>query len=103
MRLKEDSSNWKASNIIRKVKQPPSVPIKRSRKDTKRWCKGKAGVEHEYEMRVPPNDSTAIRGFRRVPICINCSRQDYRGVEYWCRPHNTWDRHLFWGEHTHEA
>lgn len=51
MRLKEDSSNWKASNVLRKVTEiPEEVPRRMKKKDTNKWCKGKVGVKHKYEL-----------------------------------------------------
>lgn len=49
MRLKEDRSNWRASNIIRKVQLIPDEPVRiHHRKNTKKWCRGKVGVEHQW-------------------------------------------------------
>lgn len=48
------------------VKDPPAAPRHRSRKDTKRWCRGKVGVEHRYEwVRDERRDyAHALRGER---------------------------------------
>lgn len=50
MRLKESRDNWKASNIIRKVRQLPEVRPHRSKKNTRKWCKGKVGVLHDVYL-----------------------------------------------------
>lgn len=53
MRLKEDTSDWNASSVIRRdakhggaVKERP----RRSHKDTVRWCRGVVGRNHEYDF-----------------------------------------------------
>lgn len=50
MRLKENNDNWRASNVVRKQAEAPQQPHYKSKKDTKRWCKGKVGVKHEYDL-----------------------------------------------------
>lgn len=50
MRLKESKDNWKASNILRKLAVSPESPKARSRKNTRKWCKGKKGVEHDVYL-----------------------------------------------------
>ena len=51
--LSENSDSWAASGIIRRdfraAKDAPEVPgaRNRGRKNTKRWCKGKVGREHD--------------------------------------------------------
>lgn len=49
MRLKEDKSNWKASNIIRKTRLwlDEAKHIGR-RKNTRKWCRGKVGIAHQF-------------------------------------------------------
>lgn len=82
MRLKEDTTSWKAQGLKIKLKLIPAAPKHHAKKNTRKWCKGKVGVEHDYELQIPPNESKTIAGFRMVPICKNCGRQDYRGVLY---------------------
>lgn len=50
MRLKEDKTNWNASNIIRKLAVAPDRPRVHSRKNTAKWCRGVIGREHDYDM-----------------------------------------------------
>lgn len=60
MRLKEERSNWHASAVERKNfrrgAQTDRIRRPRSKKDTKKWCKGKVGVLHNPQ----------ITGFKRV-------------------------------------
>ncbi len=105
MRLKEDTSSWAASGVIKRdFRHDPSLVADKphsSKKDTKRWCKGKVGVEHEWENIIPPNDSLA---FRKFDICKNCGRQSYANIKYYCRTHDTWDKHVYWNKnHTHQT
>lgn len=52
MRLKEDTSSWHSSSIIKRdyrhdrSKPEDFVPKGKSKKDTNKWCRGKKGVEH---------------------------------------------------------
>lgn len=51
MRLKEDKSSWKSTGIIKRDNRHDHSDsfskTKSKKKDTKRWCRGKVGVEHE--------------------------------------------------------
>jgi hypothetical protein len=106
MRLKEDKSSWAANGIIKRdFRNDPSQlntgMRRKSKKDTKRWCKGHVGVEHVWENITPPNDRLA---WRKMDICKNCGRQSYTNVKYYCRTHDTWDKHIHWNEnHTHQS
>lgn len=57
MRLSCDKDSWRAGGVIcrdaRHDKSQPSRPGRASKKkkDTKRWCRGKAGVEHRPRWR----------------------------------------------------
>lgn len=82
MRLKEDASSYKAMGLKKKLEEIPAVFKHKNKKDTKKWCKGKVGVEHNYELQVPKNE--ILGGWRLIPICNNCGKQDYHGVYYWC-------------------
>lgn len=50
MRLKEDNSNYKASNVKRKLVQTPEASRHKSKKNTRRWCKGKVGTPHDFDI-----------------------------------------------------
>lgn len=105
MRLKEDSNNYNAESVRNKeYRHSPledTVVSKKSKKDTKRWCKGIEGREHEWEMTIPKNDARFKRLFWRLNICKNCGKQDYRSTEYWCEEHKVWDKRYYFGEHKH--
>ena len=57
------------------------APTDRSgaKKDRKRWCKGKAGREHDYQVQVRPN----VWG-------------DLERIGERCQPHNWSDRYDWW-------
>lgn len=73
-------------------KQEPARRKSTSRKDRKRWCKGKPGREHDYQVQVRPNDWgmrrddpcrettwTVIPDWwicKHAAICQNCGRQE---------------------------
>lgn len=50
MRLSRDSSSWRAQGLARKYKECPDSPVKATRKNTKKWCKGKVGVLHDLDL-----------------------------------------------------
>lgn len=105
MRLKEDSSSYKAESVKRKeFRHSPveeSVKKRISKKDTRKWCKGIEGREHKWEMRRPKNETIWRVPFRRLNVCKNCGKQDYRSVEYWCEEHQVWDKHIPWWDKNH--
>lgn len=72
----------------------------KNKKNTKLWCKGKVGVKHDYELQVPHNDSFP---FRMIPICLNCGKQDYINVYYWCRHHEEWENKPNWNHETEQC
>jgi hypothetical protein len=88
--LKEDRYSWKARGVIvrdaRHTHNGPNVmpgPMPTKRKDTKRWCRGKAGVEHKLVVVV-------LRRFTLIPSlvrhCSGCGKEfgSYSGV--WGKP-----------------
>lgn len=95
-RIKKDHSNWKTMGLWKrfqypKVEEESKKP--KSKKNTKKWCKGKVGVKHDYKLEIPQNDPESIRGFRKVPICTNCRRQDYNGVLYKNKKTGVYEKH----------
>lgn len=100
MRLKEDSSSYNAIGLKKKYSQVQDVRFK-SKKDTKKWCRGKVGTLHEYEHTVPRN---SIRlNWIKYDICKNCGRQETKNASYWCRHHKVWDKTIHWrDDHEHE-
>lgn len=79
---KEDRENYKQARLM---KDSPEVGKHRSKKDTKRWCKGKVGREHQLEW-VGKDD-----GFRVeiIKICVNCKKEFERDYKYtiWRKNH----------------
>lgn len=74
MRLKEDTSNYRASALLRKVKPLPDEPHFHKKKDTRRWCKGKVGVEHAFEL-IEHHKS---RWFSfKIYKCTNCGKKKH--------------------------
>lgn len=73
MRLKEDKDSWNASNIIRKTVEVPEEPKKKpARKNTRRWCKGKRGVEHQFEL----FDEYRVAGWGiKIESCTKCGKK----------------------------
>lgn len=84
MRLKDDASNWNASNVQRKLKEIPDLPALRSTKNTRRWCKGKVGRDHEYQI----TDFKVMEGgewtwhkrdlLNMKWACVNCRKQNWQ-------------------------
>lgn len=52
-RLKKDHSGYKTSGLWAKYKYPQvneGIRQPKPSKDTRRWCKGKVGLKHSYEL-----------------------------------------------------
>ncbi len=82
MRLKEEKSNWNASSIMKRDfrNSKDDIPQKhKSKKNTSKWCKGRAGVEHDWVNEVPYNNAFK---FMKMDICRNCRKQSYNNVKY---------------------
>lgn len=101
MRLKEESNNYHASALKRKLMQIPNVVKLKSKKDTKKWCKGKVGVEHDYHYEIPKNDLGG--GWRLIPVCDNCGKQDYHDVLYWCNTEEEYFNKWHWHDEKTKA
>ena len=75
MRLKEDTSSWHSNGIIhRDNRHDHSERFYKlhSKRDTKRWCRGKVGVEHEYHR--------YLRGWHYHYVearCVNCNKLSF--------------------------
>jgi hypothetical protein len=70
---------------------PEVLPAPRRRKDTRRWCRGKVGVEHVLEHREEGKGCTTIPFWshphgavstsetmvvcREVDVCVNCGKR----------------------------
>jgi hypothetical protein len=74
MRLKEDKSNWKASNILRKIALLPDEPRTHKKKSTRKWCKGVVGIKHDYQKATKP----FIPGYIiDISKCARCTKEKY--------------------------
>ena len=75
MRLKEDKSSWNSSGVMRKDERNTKIEFKqmrhKSKKNKKRWCRGKPGVEHDkvWVKKVRYNHD-----FWTL-LCKNCGRE----------------------------
>ena len=53
MKISRDDGSWHASGVLardaRHVKTEQQVAGHRAKKDTKRWCRGRVGKEHDLE------------------------------------------------------
>lgn len=52
-------------------KEPPEIPKHRSNKDTKKWCKGKIGVEHQLKCMV----FSDLLDKSRALVCTECGKR----------------------------
>lgn len=95
MRLRQQKYGYRAEGLLTKIKPLPEQPKFHSKKDTKKWCKGVVGREHDYEYQFPHGDSWE---WRLVPICVNCGKQDYRDTLFWCKTHEEWEEHPYFGD-----
>lgn len=81
MSKKKDEDSWRYGGIkrrdFRNAKDDPEVPRhKGTKKNTKKWCKGKRGVEH---IPVRRTKYYMLRGERkpmyRFTECVNCGKR----------------------------
>ena len=65
-------------------KQPPPIEEelaggKRRRKNTRRWCKGRKGVEHQFEDKA----IWMVEHFIcYVPACTKCGKRKWSGARF---------------------
>lgn len=81
MRLKEDSSSYKAIGLKAKLLPVPEQVVTHAKKNTKRWCKGKVGHEHEWGITKMRRFHAELSFFGDALwqdwACENCGKQDY--------------------------
>lgn len=104
MRLRKDASSYRATGLARKLKPMPDAPHYRSKKNTRKWCQGRVGQQHVWELRVPINSNRWSK--TKQNVCTKCGKQSYKNMLYWCRIHSVYydekDEAAFWNdEHTH--
>lgn len=98
MRVSSDANSWRADSAIRRdlrarrdtpeiPRGPKSVAGPRPRKDRRRWCGGRVGVEHRLEVaRTHLWPRNRFEGGRWVTVyetvhvyrCAGCGRYDWR-------------------------
>lgn len=84
MRIKKVSNNYRSSGIKhRDNRHDPTEPAleRRSKKSTRRWCKGKVGVEHDYqEATKPVFNGNDYRWVWQLKKCTRCGKQYHMGI-----------------------
>ena len=82
MSKKKDESSWGYGGIkrrdFRNSHDEPEVPRhKGAKKNTKKWCKGKEGVEHVPVERIKTftNSKGEVRVMYRYTECDKCSKR----------------------------
>jgi hypothetical protein len=84
-------SPWKASGAAvrdaRHTHNGPSVAAHRSSKNTKRWCRGKSGIEHKLVVSL--HDERGLP--RLVRHCSECGKEF--GTHY---AHSIWSKAPCW-------
>lgn len=73
-RLSEDDSSWKADGIKHRDNRhdhgSSEVSRKGKKKNTRKWCKGKVGREHEIEVVSWRRSSKYL-----IERCANCGKE----------------------------
>jgi len=76
MKISRDDSSWHASGVLvrdaRHTKTEQQVGGHRAKKDTKRWCRGKVGREHEGEWKHHDEVTHRRPGSRFTANCWIC-------------------------------
>lgn len=80
MRLKENRSNWNASAIIHRDNRhqlnDEEGRIINKKKDTRHWCKGRAGELHAYKTKKVTSLSWAYSGSVMIESrCTGCGKK----------------------------
>lgn len=75
-RVRKDKGSYRASGIFKKdFKEYPEKAKHSSKKDKKRWCKGRVGIVHVYTMHL----HSEMLGMKLVEfICDVCGRKVWR-------------------------
>lgn len=79
MRLKEDKTNYRANSVIHKNTRNAKDELKerprKAKKNTKKWCKGKVGVEHvPSEWRLMKRFGGLCGTTFREKVCMKCGK-----------------------------
>lgn len=75
-KLSGDDNSWKAEGLRAKNEdwEARERPPKPAKKNKKKWCKGKKGVEHKYE---PYEKSFGSRTKYGIMKCTKCHKEDW--------------------------
>lgn len=66
------------------VCSPTATSRKSKSKDTKKWCRGKVGIEHKMAWVDPyPNQYTRIRGVWYDYLCAECGKKFDYCSKFW--------------------
>ena len=60
------------------------IPYRAKKKRTKKWCKGKTGVKHVFEIQRYPKNYA--RPYADVEVCINCGKHGDIEFDFWKEP-----------------
>lgn len=77
-RLKRDHSSWTGAGLFRKYQQPAideTIRVSRKKKNTKKWCRGKVGVEHRLERYFWRRSWQSVRAGWVRTRCVNCRKE----------------------------
>lgn len=82
-RLKKDHSGWKTHGLWKKYQFPKidERPKHKSKKDTKKWCRGKVGVEHKWvreQQKRWDNELAEYFGSYITISCDDCDKSMYK-------------------------
>lgn len=82
-RLKRDHSGWRTSGLWLKYQTPTvnEVQKHKTKKDTRRWCRGKTGVEHDWHRYQNKRYDWEIDGWFDPWIrieCQSCKKKMYK-------------------------
>lgn len=80
-RPRYDLTKWSQSGVQRRDRRathddPPERALSRRKKDTKRWCRGKVGQEHDYVHWYTKTYSFFNRTYT-VYRCSRCRKKHY--------------------------
>lgn len=88
----EAMSDWKRTAAARRdarhTASEPTKPTHRAKKDRKRWCRGKVGVEHKGECRRydEVKNAPSYFGDWRILVCVECGKE----LDLWMPPRDGW-------------
>ena len=85
-RLSRDNSSWRAYGLSKRYEDweadaKPLGPPKK-KKDKKKWCKGKVGVEHDFQ---PYEREFGSRTIWRINKCTRCHKEVWKGATWYTK------------------